>query len=275
MADITVAVVQMQPVLGDVEANLYHMAETVERICSEQKTHLIVFPELATTGVENGVNFNRLAERVPGHQVNVLAAKAADFSTTIVFGLPAKERVESIFYNAAVVIGPDGEFVGDYRKVHLKGEEKLSFRPGYRFPVFDTAVGTIGVLIGWDLAFPEAARTLVLNGAEILCVPAAYEEPYVQEWQAFCVARAAENGIYVLAANRVGDEPSRSYFGQSAILDPGGAILSSLHDPANPQPTPGYAFAAIDISTVRRYREEMQIIMSRQPAAYGAVVRKY
>ena len=133
MAEITVAIVQMQPILGDLEANLYHMAETIERICSEEDTDLIVFPELATTGVENGVGFNRLAERIPGHQFNVLATKAADFSTYVVFGLPTKEKVESIFYNAAVVIGPDGELVGEYRKIHLKGEEKLSFRPGYRF----------------------------------------------------------------------------------------------------------------------------------------------
>ncbi len=274
MAEITVAVVQMQPKLGDLEANLYRMADTIERICSEEKTDLIVFPELATTGVENGVNFNRMAERVPGHQFNVLATKAADFSTHVVFGLPTKEKVESIFYNAAVVIGPDGDLMGEYRKVHLKGEERLSFRPGYRFPVFDTGFGTIGVLIGWDLAFPEAARSLVLTGAEVLCVPAAYEEPYVEEWRAFCVARAVENGAFVLAANRVGDEPSRRYFGESTIVGPDGSILSSLREPES-SATPGYAFATIDVDAVRRYREEMQIIMARQPNAYGSVVKKY
>ncbi len=274
MANVSVAVVQMQPKLGDLEANLYRMADTVERICSEEKTDLIIFPELATTGVENGVNFNRMAERVPGHQFNVLATKAADFSTHIVFGLPTKEKVESIFYNAAVVIGPDGELMGEYRKVHLKGEERLSFRPGYRFPVFDTSFGTLGVLIGWDLAFPEAARSLVLTGAEILCVPSAYEEPYVDEWRAFCVARAVENGAFVLAANRVGDEPSRRYFGESMIVGPDGAIISSIRDPEQPA-TAGYAFATLDVDAVRRYREEMQIIMSRQPNAYGSIVKKY
>ena len=81
MAEITVAVVQMEPKLGDLEANIYRMAETIERICSEEKTDLIVFPELATTGVENGVAFNRLAERIPGHQFNVLATKAASSTT--------------------------------------------------------------------------------------------------------------------------------------------------------------------------------------------------
>ncbi|MCO6450435.1 MAG: carbon-nitrogen hydrolase family protein [Caldilineales bacterium] len=276
MPEITVAVVQMEPKLGDVEANIYQMADMIERICSAEDTDLIVFPELATTGVEMGVGFNRVAERVPGHQFNVLATRAADFSTTVVFGLPTKEKVESIFYNAAVVIGPDGEFLGEYRKVHLKGEEQLSFRAGYRFLVFDTTFGTIGVMVGWDMAFPEAARSLVLNGAEIICVPAAYEEPYIDEWRAFCVARAVENGVFMVAANRVGIEPSRQYFGESAIVAPDGRILSAIQeDPESQRALPGYAFARINTEDVRRYREEMQIIMSRSPASYGAVVKKY
>ncbi|NOX60483.1 MAG: carbon-nitrogen hydrolase family protein, partial [Chloroflexi bacterium] len=81
MAEITVAVVQMAPKLGDLQANLYDMAQTVEQICQIEDVDLIVFPELATTGVEMGVGFNRVAERVPGHQFNMLATKAADFST--------------------------------------------------------------------------------------------------------------------------------------------------------------------------------------------------
>lgn len=275
MAEITVAVVQMAPILGDLETNLQHMAETVDRICSTEPTDLIVFPELATTGVENGVGFNRLAERVPGHQFNVLATRAANYATYIVFGLPTKEKVESIFYNAAVVIGPDGELVGEYRKLHLKGEEKLSFRPGYRFSVFDTAFGVLGVMIGWDIAFPEAARSLVLLGAEILCVPAAYETPYQEEWRAFTLARAVENGSYLLAANRVGEEPSREYFGESCIVAPNGARLSYIDDPEAETPTPGYAYATIDTDRVRQYREEMQIIMSRSPSAYSPIVKKY
>lgn len=276
MPEITVAVVQTHPVLGDLEANLYHMAQMIEKICQEEDTDLIVFPELATTGVENGVNFNRLAERVPGHQFNVLATKAADFATHIVFGLPTKEKIESIFYNAAIAIGPDGEHLGEYRKVHLKGEEKLSFRPGYRFSVFDTAFGTVGVMLGWDIAFPEAARTLVLQGAEIICVPSAYESPFQREWRAFTVARAVENGVFLLAANRVGDEPSRQYFGESMIVAPNGEIMSHIFDPEEEETPPtGYAFAKIDTDAVRRYREEMQIIMSRSPVSYGPIVKKY
>mgnify|MGYP002682294511 CR=1 FL=1 len=167
MQEITVAAVQMYPVLGKVEDNLIAMTKFVDKICSEQKVDLIVFPELATTGYELGLQFTDVAERVPGHTVNLLAQRAADYGTHIVFGLVSKERVESILYNAAVVIGPDGEILGEYRKLHLPGEERLAFRPGYRLPVFEGSFGLMGVLLGWDLAFPEAARSLALDGAEM------------------------------------------------------------------------------------------------------------
>lgn len=276
MNDFIVAVAQTAPVLGDIGANLAQMAAMVEQICHEQHADLIVFPELATTGIENGVGFNAMAERLPaGHQFNMLARKAADFNTHIVFGMPIKEKIETTIYNATVVIGPDGNLIGDYRKIHLLGEEKLSFRPGYRFSVFDTSLGTLGVMIGWDLAFPEAARALTLLGAEILCLPAAYEACYEQEWQAFTMSRAAENGVYLLAANRVGEEPSRTFLGESAIIAPDGAVLSMIESDSEMSVTTGYAFAQINTDAVRQYREQRQFIMARSPSSYGAIVKKY
>jgi len=276
MPEFTVAVAQTNPILGDIAANLSQMASMVEQICREQHPDLIVFPELATTGVENGMGFNYMAERLPGgHQFNILARKAADFNVHIVFGMPTKQKIETTIYNAAVLIGPDGEFIGEYRKIHLLGEEKLSFRPGYRFSVFETALGVIGVMIGADLAFPEAARALTLLGAEIICLPAAYEAGLRSEWQALTMARAVENGVFLLAANRVGEEPSRSFLGESAILGPNGAWLARLDADDGEGVTTGYAFARIDTSEVRHIREARQFIMARSPGAYGPIVKKY
>ena len=98
MREITVAVVQMQPKLGEVGDNLTRMIEFVEKICLEQRVDLIVFPELINTGYECGVRFTDLAEKVPGHTVNLMAQQAAEFGTHIVFGMPLKEKVESIVY---------------------------------------------------------------------------------------------------------------------------------------------------------------------------------
>ena len=148
MSEITVALVQMAPQIAQQEENLRRMSDYIERICQEQPVDLIVFPELVTSGYECGLRFTDMAERLPGHVVNLLAKNAADFNVHLAFGMVVKERVESILYNAAVLIGPDGELLGDYRKVHLKGEERLAFRPGYRFPIFETAFGQVGLLIG-------------------------------------------------------------------------------------------------------------------------------
>ncbi len=169
--EITIALAQTAPVLNDNEENLRRMAAMIQRICSEQPTNLIVFPELAVSGYECGLHFTRLAERITGHAVSYLAGKAAEFSVYLVFGMPVKEKVESILFNAAVVIGPDGELLGDYRKLHLRGEERLAFRPGYRIPVFETEFGPLGVMVGWDLAFPEVARSLALDGADLIVAP--------------------------------------------------------------------------------------------------------
>ena len=277
MQEITVAAVQMYPHLGKVEDNLIAMGKFVDKICTEQKVDLIVFPELATTGYELGLRFTDVAERVPGQAVNLLAQRAADYSTHIVFGLVSKEKVESILYNAAVVIGPDGELLGEYRKLHLPGEERLAFRPGYRLLTFEATFGEIGVVLGWDLAFPEAARSLALDGAEVLCVcanwghaPNVEREGPVQEWRTYVQARALENAFYVVASNRIGEEYSYRFFGESMVVGPRGEVYASIDEEIE-----GYALATVDLDAVRVAREELQLIQCRVPAAYRSVVRKY
>jgi predicted amidohydrolase len=270
MREMTIALAQTAPVLNDTEENLRRIISIIQRICSEQPTDLIVFPELAVTGYECGLNFTRLAERVTGHAVSYLAGKAAEFSVHLAFGLPVKEKVESILYNAVVFIGPDGELIGDYRKLHLRGEERLAFRPGYRMPVFETQFGPIGLLIGWDLAFPEVARSLTLDGADLILVAGAWEASVIEEWRAFTAARACENAIYLAAANRIGEEPSYSFGGGSVLVGPRGRRHTALNEAVE-----GYAVATVDLDEVRRVREESQLLQCRQPAAYRSLVRKY
>jgi predicted amidohydrolase len=277
MNEIKVAVVQMAPHLGKVEDNLIAMGKFIDSICTEQKVDLVVFPEMATTGYELGLRFTEVAERVPGHAVNLIAQRAADYSTHIVFGLVTKEKVESTIYNAAIVVGPDGELLGEYRKLHLPGEERLAFRPGFRLPVFETTFGHIGILLGWDLAFPEVARSLSLDGADLLCVcanwghsPAQERATFVEEWRTYVQARALENALFVAASNRIGEEYSYQFFGDSMIVDPRGGIYAFIDEEIE-----GYAVATIDLDVVRETREESQIIQCRVPQSYRAVVRRY
>jgi predicted amidohydrolase len=268
--EITVALVQMDPELGSTEANLRKMGDFVERICSEQRTDLIVFPELSYTGSELGIRATDVAERVPGHATNYLAKRANDFSTHIVFGLVIKEKVESILYNGVVCVGPEGSVVAEYRKVHLLGEERQIYRNGFRFTTVEAEWGRFGMLIGDDLAFPEAARSLTLDGAELIVVSANWDAPAKDTWRAFLISRACENAIFVAAANRVGEEPTRRFVGDSLMVGPTADLYTVLDEEIE-----GYAVATVDLDFVRNVREDRQLIQFREPLAYRSIVRKY
>lgn len=270
MREVTIAVVQMFPKLGEYENNLMRIGEWVDKVCTEQRVNLVVFPELVTTGYECGVEFTDLAERVPGPAVNLLAQRAGDYGSHILFGMATKERVESILYNSAIMIGADGEVVGRYNKVHLRGEERLAFRPGFRYGVWETTFGNVGIMIGWDLAFPEVARGLALDGAEILAVCANWENPNADEWRTYILSRAYENSIFVAAANRVGQEYSYTFFGDSMIVGPRGQVYGALDTTEE-----GYVVARVDLDEVKRYREEFQFFQCRHPQTYRSVVKKY
>lgn len=278
MREVTIAMVQMKPQLGQMEDNLVAMSGWIKQVATQQRVDLIVFPELVTTGHECGVSFTDFAQRVPGPSVNLVAQRASEYGVHIAFGLVTKEKVESILHNTLVVVGPDGDLVGQYHKIHLRGEERMTFRPGFRFTVLETDAGALGLMLGWDLAFPEVARSLALEGADLLVVSANWESPHVDEWRTYLRARAYENAIFVAAANRVGSEPSYSFFGESAIIGPRGQVYASLADEIDPETgeaTEGYVVAKVDLDMVRQYREEFQLFQYREPSTYRAVVKKY
>lgn len=278
MREITVAVVQMKPELGEPEENLVKMSDYVSTIASQQRVDLIVFPELVTSGYELGVRFTEIAQRVPGPTINLMAQRANEHGVYIAFGMVTKERVESILYNSAVLVGPDGELVDVYNKIHLRGEERMAFREGFKIPVFETELGTLGLMLGWDLAFPEVARSLALDGAELLCVMANWEADAIDEWKTYLRARAYENAFFVAGANRIGEDVTLTFGGESMVIGPRGQVYASLTDETDAetgQPSEGYTVARIDLDEVRRYREELQTLQARQPTAYRAIVRKY
>jgi omega-amidase len=270
MREVTIAVAQMAPVLNQVDQNLTMMATMVEDVCAQQKVDIVIFPELCTTGYECGVRFADLAERVPDHSIDTLSKVATECDTYIVFGLAEKQKVESVIYSAAVLIDPEGEVLGDYQKVHLKGEQRLAFRPGFKFVTAETRFGVVGVMVGWDLAFPEAARSLALEGAELLCVCGSWEKPHANEWRSYCFARAYENAAFVAACNRVGEEPTYSFFGESMIIGPRGVVHARLEEEE-----PGVALATVDLDQARHYQEETQLLQARQPRSYREVVKMY
>jgi predicted amidohydrolase len=165
-----------------------------------------------------------------------------------------------------------------YNKVHLRGEERMAFREGFKIPVIDTELGSIGLMIGYDLAFPEVARSLVLDGAEIICVLANWEATQIDEWKTYMRSRAYENAVYMVGANRVGEDVTLTFGGESMVVGPRGEIHASLAgetDTESGAPLEGFAVARIDLDQVRQNREEFQFIQNRQPTVYRSLVRRY
>jgi predicted amidohydrolase len=278
MREITVATVQIRPKLGEAEDNLVKMSDLISKVATQQKVDLIVFPELVTSGYELGVRFTELAQRVPGPTINLIAQRANEFGVYIAFGMVTKEKVESVLYNSAILVGPDGELLDVYNKIHLRGEERMAFREGYKLPVIPTEVGNIGLMIGYDLAFPEIARSLALDGAELICVCANWEAANIDEWKTYVRARAYENSLFVAASNRIGEDVTLTFGGESMIVGPRGQIHASLvneTDEKTGAPQEGFAVSRIDLDEVRKNREEFQFIQNRQPAVYKSLVRKY
>ncbi len=270
MREVTVAVVQMDTTLGESDANLAKMGEMIRQVVARQRVDVIVFPELATTGSDCGARFTQLNQRVPGPSVNVIAQRAQDTATHIAFGIPTKERVESIAFNSQVLVGPEGDLISHYRKVHLRGIEQTLFRPGFKLEPVETPLGVLGQQVGWDLFYPEGIRSLCMDGAEFILVSAAWDREHADEWRVFLSARAAENACFICAANRVGEEPGMAFCGESMIVGPRGQVIVDLDET-----TEGFILAKLSLDETRRVREETQIFQTRQPLSYRSVVRKY
>jgi predicted amidohydrolase len=215
---------QFNPVFGDVTRNL----DTVESRLAQERCDLMVLPELFASGYQftSKQEVESLAEAVPGGQTTQrLIGVARDRTMFIVAGMP--ERAGSDLYNSAVLIGPDG-LVGVYRKIHLFYEETKFFSPGDSgLQVWDIGCAKVGVMICFDWFYPEAARTLALKGAEILCHPSNLVLPHCPDAM---VTRCLENRLFAITANRIGTEQRGgkdrlTYIGKSQIVSPRGRVL--------------------------------------------------
>lgn len=222
----TVGYAQFQPQYADPEANRKTMTEIAAHA---GRFDLLVFPELAVTGYElrDVVHARNLAEPFDGGPTAQWAqALARERSGCIVAGYA--EAAEGATYNSCVLALPNGR-IHNYRKIHLFSREKELFKPGNaRPPVIDTPAGSVGLMICFDWIFPEVARSLALQGAQIIAHPSNLVLPYCQRAM---YARSVENRVYTITANRIGTEDQAgrnlTFTGQSQILDPDGNTLAS------------------------------------------------
>ena len=270
---LQVSCVQFEPVMGDVEGNVARSCELI-RAAAATGSRLLVLPELANTGYvfESHEEVAALAEAATdGPTARAWGALCAELDIHIVAGFA--ERAGDAFFNSAMVLGPSG-FIGVYRKAHLWAQENVFFQKGdVGFPVFETALGKIGVAICYDGWFPETFRQLALGGAEIVCVPTNWvpmpNQPAGEAAMANTLHRAAahSNGIFIACADRVGVERGQPFEGQSLIIDTKGWTLAG---PASRE-APETITAVIDLddASAKDLNEFNSVLSDRRTDVYG------
>src|SRR6187397_1145788 len=216
------------------------------------------------------------AESIPGPTTERFQALAAELGMVMVLPMYEQEQ-PGVLYNTAAVVDADGKYLGKYRKTHIpqvKGFwEKFYFRPGnLGYPVFDTAVGKVGVYICYDRHFSEGARALGLNGAELVFIPSATSRGLSEYlWRVEQVSHALANGYFVGTINRVGIEPlgDDDFYGQSYFVDPRGQFVGDVGDPHNEE----LIVRDLDMDMITEVRQLWQFYRDRRPDAYADLVR--
>ena len=226
---IKVTLAQLAPVLGDKKANIKMMEKEVGRAAKEG-AGLVVFGEMFLTGYRIKDRVARLAEKEGGPSIKALAKVAKKKDCHILFGMPEKDgRVRGLIYNSAVLIRPDKK-VDIYRKWFLPNfgpfEEKIHYTPGKDIKVFDTDLGRLGVIICYDMFFPELSKALALKGADMLINISAAPSSTGHFFQLLARARAVENALPFLYCNLAGTEGGLKFFGGSVVVGPRGNILA-------------------------------------------------
>jgi predicted amidohydrolase len=244
MNKLNVAVIQTSPTFGDIRANLHDAINRIPSGCD-----LAVLPELFATGYQfrNRAEVMDLSEAAhpdlePGPITTRLSEVAQASGTTIVAGLA--ERAGERVYNSSILVRPDGTREL-YRKIHLFLDEKGLFDPGdLGFPVFKACGAKVGMMVCFDWVFPEAARSLALGGAQIICHPSNLVLPWCP---AAMITRCQENRVFALTANRVGREArtgdTLEFIGLSQIVSPLGERLGQV-----PEKIAGTASATIQLA---------------------------
>jgi N-carbamoylputrescine amidase len=284
MPKVTVCAIQMA-MTSQRQANL-DVATKLVKQASQAGANIILLPELFMglyfCQVENYDHFE-LAKPFEKNEDLMYFQKLAN-SLNVVLPISYFEKANNVFYNSIAIIDADGSILGQYRKMHIPtGEsyqEKFYFTPGDTpLKVFSTKFGKIGVAICWDQWFPEVARILALEGADMLLYPTAIgSEPTLPidsqiHWQNTMMGHAAANLIPVIAANRIGKESfgqhSMTFYGTSFISNYNGVILQQMD-----RQTTGIISQTFDLKAIEKLRYSWGVFRDRRPSMYDRILKK-
>lgn len=277
----------------DIEANIAKLTENIRK-CAASGAELVVLQEL-----HNSVYFCQtedaslcdLAETIPGPSTERFGAIARELGIVLVLSL-FERRAPGLYHNTAVVIEKDGSIAGKYRKMHIPDDpcfyEKFYFTPGdLGFRPIQTSVGSLGVLVCWDQWYPEAARLMALNGAQLLIYPTAIggvgtdskeeQQTQRQAWQLVQRGHSVANGVPVVTVNRVGheDDPSGNtigldFWGYSFATGPQGEILAQFGTDEE-----GVKVVDIDLDRTEYVRRGWPFLRDRRIDAYDPILLRY
>lgn len=292
MKQINVGIIQ-QNNTADIKQNMQRLAESIKSL-AQDGANLIVLQEL-----HNGLYFCQtenvdlfdLAESIPGPSTEFYGSLAKELGVVIVTSLFEK-RAPGLYHNTAVVIESDGTIAGKYRKMHIPDDpayyEKFYFTPGdLGFHPIDTSIGRLGVLVCWDQWYPEAARLMALQGAELLIYPTAigYESSDSEEeqqrqreaWTTVQRGHAVANGLPVISVNRVGFEPDPSkqtngiqFWGSSMVVGPQGEFL--YRAPADEEVS---RIVKVDLERSEQVRRWWPFLRDRRIDQYGEITKRF
>ncbi|MCK5343918.1 MAG: carbon-nitrogen hydrolase family protein, partial [Candidatus Heimdallarchaeota archaeon] len=221
---MNVSLVTMRPAIADKKTNLATMKKHIQKL----QTDLIIFGEMNLTGYRCKDELRDLAEPLNGPSIKTITTLAQQENKHVIFGMPLlDEHRRGLIYNAAILVHPTGK-VDIYRKMFLPNfgpfKEKLYFDEGETIPVFKTSIGTIGILICYELFFPEIAKALSLQGADIIICISASPSVTRSYFETLLPARAIENTTFFIYTNIVGPQEDLIFWGGSQIYNPLGIL---------------------------------------------------
>ncbi len=271
MKPVSLLLAQTGPKLGNKERNLRQISEQASK-ARKKNADLLVFPELHLTGYTMRDEVSHLAESIPGPSTRKVETLAREHGVHIVFGMPEESEVKGVIHNSAVFVGPKG-LVGRYRKIHLPThsvfEERRYYRPGQEASVFKTDIGIIGLIICYDLYFPELTRLQALQGAELVVCISASPGLRRRFFEGFCLSRAMENAVYLAYVNRVGIEEGLQFWGGSRVIAPNGSVLAQCKYDLEE-----FQICKVDLSEVSRARAFIPTIKDLEPGLFDQLRAK-
>ena len=255
-----IACIQYSSRLGDVEYNLSQMAFWSER-AAKQNVAVAVFPEACLTGYCPPQKMIKLALSFAGPLRERIIAIAKKNNILLVFGMPEKDGDQ--IFNSMIAVSPIGDVLGCYHKTHLWPTEYKWASPGDRFVTFETELAHFGMLLCYDTRFPEAARSLALQGVEVILIGSAWRATHAHEWR-FCVqARALDNGVYIAGSDTLLDAKHHKCLGSSLIVGPSGQILTQADFGKE-----CLIVAEIDPALLHAQRHDLPLLQHRRPELY-------